>query len=133
MENLKDDERKFEKVTLKMTLAKILVLILNLLTKNEYTVKDSFRFAEEIREQDPKLSLVSLDVTHFLPTFLLMKLLIFASVSSLKTLILLKVLQSQNLNNYYVWLRRSLILYLTAHLLDLPCIPHFCYTMQKTG
>ena len=32
-----------------------------------------------------------------------MKLLIFASISSLKTLILLKVLQSQNLNSYYVW------------------------------
>ena len=43
-------------------LAKFLVLILNPLTKNEYTVKDSFQFAEEICEQDPILTMGSLDV-----------------------------------------------------------------------
>ena len=34
-------------------LAKFLVPILNPLTKNEYTVKDSFQFAEEVCEQNP--------------------------------------------------------------------------------
>ena len=43
-------------------LAKFSVPILNPLTKNEYTVKDSFQFAEEICEQDPTLSTGSLDV-----------------------------------------------------------------------
>ena len=43
-------------------LAKFLVPILNPLTKNEYTVKDSFQFAEEICEQDPTLTMSSLDV-----------------------------------------------------------------------
>ena len=43
-------------------LAKFLVPILNLLTPNEYTVKDSFQFAEEICEQDPTLTMGSLDV-----------------------------------------------------------------------
>ena len=43
-------------------LAKFLVPLLNPLTKNEYTVKDSFQFAEEICEQDPTLSMGSLDV-----------------------------------------------------------------------
>ena len=43
-------------------LAKFLVPILDPLTKNEYTVKDSFLFAEEICEQDPSLSMGSLDV-----------------------------------------------------------------------
>ena len=43
-------------------LATFLVPILNPLTKNEYTVKDSFQFAEEICEQDPTLSMGSLDV-----------------------------------------------------------------------
>ena len=43
-------------------LAKFLVPILNPLTKNEYTIKDSFQFAEEICEQDPTLSVGSLDV-----------------------------------------------------------------------
>ena len=124
-------------------LAKFLVPILNPLTKNEYTVKDSFQFSGQICEQDPELSLGSLDVTHFLLTFLLMKLLIYASMSSLKTLILLKVLQSQNLKNYYVWLQRSLILYLTVyfrnklmvwqwgHLLDLPLLTNFCHPLKK--
>ena len=43
-------------------LAKLLVPILDTLTKNEYTVKDSFHFAEEICEQDPSLSMGSLDI-----------------------------------------------------------------------
>ena len=43
-------------------LAKFLVPILNPLTKNEYTVKDSFQFAEEICEQDPTLFMGSLAV-----------------------------------------------------------------------
>ena len=47
-------------------------------------------------------------LNHFLLTFPLMKLFIFVQISSLKTLILLKVLQSQNLNSYYLWLQRTL-------------------------
>ena len=50
--------------TPKYNLAKLLVPIfpiLDTLTKNEYTVKDSFHFAEEICEQDPSLSTGSLD------------------------------------------------------------------------
>ena len=43
-------------------LAKFLVPILDTLTKNVYTVKDSFNFAEEICEQDPSLSICSLDI-----------------------------------------------------------------------
>ena len=43
-------------------LAKFLVPILDPLTKNEHTVKDSFHFAEEVCEQDPSLSMNSLDV-----------------------------------------------------------------------
>ena len=43
-------------------LAKFLVPILDPLTKNEYTVKDSFHFAEDISEQTPSLSMGSLDV-----------------------------------------------------------------------
>ena len=43
-------------------LVKLLVPILDTLTKNEYTVKDSFHFAEEICEQDPSLSMGSLDI-----------------------------------------------------------------------
>ena len=43
-------------------LAKFLVPILDTLTKNEYTVKDSFHFTEEICKQDLSLSMGSLDV-----------------------------------------------------------------------
>ena len=52
-------------------IAKFLVPILNSLTKNEYTVKDSFQFAEEISEQDPTLSMGSLDVDSFFTNILL--------------------------------------------------------------
>ena len=43
-------------------LAKFLATMLNPLTKSEYTVKNSFLFAEEISEQDPTLYMCSLDV-----------------------------------------------------------------------
>ena len=43
-------------------LAKFFVPILKDFTINEYTVKDSFSFAEEIIEQDSKLFMVSFDV-----------------------------------------------------------------------
>ena len=41
--------------------AKFLVPIINPLTKNKYPFKDSFQFAEEICEQDPTLTMGSLD------------------------------------------------------------------------
>ena len=43
-------------------LAKFLLPFLTPLTQNEYTVTDSFRFAEEICKQDPNLYMASLDV-----------------------------------------------------------------------
>ena len=43
-------------------LAKFLVPHFTPLTKNEYTVSDSFSFAEEIRNQDTQLFMASLDV-----------------------------------------------------------------------
>ena len=97
-------------------LAKFLATMLNPLTKSEYTVKNSFLFAEEISEQDPTLYMCSLDVDPLFANIPLDEtLMIFASISSLEKLILLNGLQSQNLNSYYVWLQRSLILYLTVY------------------
>ena len=43
-------------------LAKFLVLILKLLTSNEFKVKDSFHFVEEIVDQQPDFFMGSLDV-----------------------------------------------------------------------
>ena len=69
---------------------------------------------------------------------------IFTSISYLKTLILLKFSQCNNLNNCNVWLQRCPILYLKVyftnkpmvqqwdHLLDPPWLTHFCHTMWKT-
>ena len=45
--------------------AEFLVPILNPLTKNEYTFKDTFKFAEQICEQDPTLSMGSLYMDSF--------------------------------------------------------------------
>ena len=96
-------------------LAKFLVPILNPLTKNEYTVKDSFQFAEEICEQDPTLSMGSLDIDSLFTNIPLDETIDIASISFLKTLILLKASLNQNLNSYYLWLQRSFILYLTVY------------------
>ena len=43
-------------------LAKFLLPFLTLLTQNEYTVTDSFHFAEEICKQDPTLHMANLHV-----------------------------------------------------------------------
>ena len=43
-----------------------------------------------------------------------MKLLIFASISSLETLVQLEVLQSRNLNKRYIWPQMNPILYLKS-------------------
>ena len=103
-------------------LAKFLVPILNSLTRNGYTVKDSFHFAEEVCDQDPLLSMGSLGIDSFLCTFLLIKLLIFASISYLKTLILLNASQNQKLNNFYVWLEKSPILYSMVYSTSKPMV-----------
>ena len=50
-------------------LAKLLLRILKSLTSNEYTVKDSFAFAEEIVEQDSKIFMGSLDVDSLFTNF----------------------------------------------------------------
>ena len=42
--------------------AKFLVPILELLTTNEYTIKDSFTFAEELQSFDSKLVMASFDI-----------------------------------------------------------------------
>ena len=43
-------------------LAKFLVLILEPLTTNEYTIKNSFTFAEELQSFDSKLVMASFDL-----------------------------------------------------------------------
>ena len=48
--------------TPKYKLAKFLVPILEPLTTNEYTVKDSFTFAEELKSFDSKLVMASFDI-----------------------------------------------------------------------
>ena len=45
--------------------------MLNPLTKNQYTVKDSFQFGDEISEQDSSLSMGSLDVDSLFTNILL--------------------------------------------------------------
>ena len=47
-------------------IAKFLVPVLSCLTSNEFSVKDSFSFANEIVEQDSSFYMVSLDVDSFI-------------------------------------------------------------------
>ena len=89
----------------KDTYNKILAPMLNPLTKKECTVKDSFQLAEEIYRKDPTLSTCSLVVG---PIFTNIARHEAFDVTSLKTLILSKVLQNHNVNKYYVRLQRVL-------------------------
>ena len=59
--------------TLIYKLAKFLVPISKFLTINEYTVKDSFAFAEESFKQDFEFFMVSLDVDSLFTTIPLEK------------------------------------------------------------
>ena len=83
--------------------------------------KIGFASNTQICGQNPTLSRGSFDADFFLPTFPLIKLLIYESISCLKTLILLAVSQSQNLHSYYVWLQISPILYLTVYFTNRWC------------
>ena len=65
-------------------LAKFFVPILKSLTSNEYTVKDSFAFAEEIVEQDSEFFMGSLDVDSIFANIHLKKLLRSALIHFLK-------------------------------------------------
>ena len=65
-------------------LAKVLVPVLKSLTSNEYTVKDSFSFAEEIVEQDSEFFMESLDVVLSLRTSHLKRLLTSTLIHFLK-------------------------------------------------
>ena len=96
-------------------LAKLLVPILNPFTKNECTVKNSFQFAEEICEQDPTLTMGSLDVDSLFTNIPLDETIDICINQLFQNTETVEVLKSQNLNNYYVWLQRSLILHLTVY------------------
>ena len=97
-------------------LAKFLVPILNPLTKNEYTVKDSFQFAGEIYEQDPTLSMGSLDVDSLFTNIPLDETIgicvnqLFENTDTVEDFT-----KSELKNSYYLWLQSSLILYLTVY------------------
>ena len=96
-------------------LAKLLVPILNPLTKNEYTVKDSFESAEEICEQDPILTMGSLDVDSLFTNIPLDENIDICINQLFEITDTVEGLKSQNLSNYYVWRQRSLISYLTVY------------------
>ena len=51
-------------------IAKFLVPMLELLTTNEYTIKDSFTCAEELQSFDSKLAMPAMILSHSLLTFL---------------------------------------------------------------
>ena len=125
-------------------LAKFLVPILNHLTKNEQTVKDSFQSAEEICEQDPTLSTGSLDVDSLFTNISLDETIdicvnhLFENTdtvegftkSGLKQLLSLGTKESYFIFNGLLY---RLMVQQWAHLLDLLLLTHFCHTMKKTG
>ena len=75
---------------------RIFLNLLHLLTKSEYTVKDPFHFAEEIFKQDRALPMGSLDIELLFTNILPDETIDISVHGYLETLILLKILQSQN-------------------------------------
>ena len=65
-------------------LAKFLVPVLKSLSTNEYTVKGSFAFAEEIVEQDPEFFMGSLDFDSLFTNIPLEEILTSALIHFLK-------------------------------------------------
>ena len=126
-------------------LAKFLFPILNPLTKNEYTVKDSFQFAEEICEQDLTLTMGSLDVDSLFTNIPLDETIdicinqLFENTdtvegfkkSELKQLLCLATKESYFIFNGLLYKQTDGVQW--AHLLDLPLLTHFCHTMKKNN
>ena len=124
-------------------LAKFLVPLLNPLTKNEYTVKDSFQFAEEICEQDPTLSMGSLDVDSLFTNIPLDETIDICINQLFENTDTVEGITNSELKQIICLATTCVILYLTVYftnklqqwgrLLDLPLLTHFCHTMKKTG
>ena len=122
------------------------VPILNPLTKNEYRVKDSFQFAEEICGQDPAISIDSLDVDSLFTNILLDETIdicvnqLFENTDTVEGFANLELKQLLCLaakESYFIF---SGLLYkqvdsaaMGSPLGDLSLLTHFCHTMKKTG
>ena len=91
-------------------LAKFLILILNPLTKNQYTVKESVQFAKKICEQDPTLSMDSLDVDSLLTNIPLDETIDICVNQLFENMMLF-----QNFKQLLCLATKSLILYLTVY------------------
>ena len=83
-------------------MGKIFVSLLQHLTSNEFTLKDSFEFPKIICEQDVGLFMASLDVESLLPTFLLRKPSIFVLMSYSKVIVSFMVLTKNKLTRCFL-------------------------------
>ena len=95
---------------------KFLVPILNTLSKNEYKVKITpFQFAEEICEQDPTLSMGSLDLDSLFTNIPIDETIDICVNQLFENIDNVEGFTKLELNNYYVCLQGSPILYLTVY------------------
>ena len=125
--------------TSRYNISKFIVPILNPLTKNEYTVKDSFHFTEEICEQGPTFSMGILDVTNITldETIDICVNQLFENTDSvkdftkseLKQLLCLTTKESYFIFNGLPYKKFDGVA-MGSHL---PLLAHFHHTMTKTG
>ena len=95
-------------------LAKFLVSKLSSITFNEFTVKDSFAFTEEIVRQEGKLFMGSLDVD----SQLLMETINICTNLLYNNVDVIEGINKSELENFYSWLPRNRILCLTIFFTD---------------
>ena len=96
-------------------LAKFLVPILKPLTTNEFTVKGSFHFAEEIVDQQHDLFMGSLDVDSLFTNIPLEETIEICTNELFKETETAEGLNKLSLNNFCLWLLRIHILFLMGH------------------
>ena len=94
-------------------LAKFLVLKRSSLTFNEFNVKDSFAFAEEIVHQDVKLLMSKLDVESLFTNIPLKETINICTSLLYDNVNVIEGINKSELRTFYLWLLRNRILRLT--------------------
>ena len=96
-------------------LAKFLVPILKALTTNEFTVKDSFHFVEEIVDQQHDLFIGSLDVDSLFTNIPLEETIEICTNELFKECETIEGLSKLTFKSFCLWLLRTHILFLMGH------------------
>ena len=98
--------------------AKLLVPILKPLTSNEFTVRDSFHFAEEIIDQETDIFVCSLDIDSLFTDIRLEKIIEICTNELFKESETVERLLNLSLRSFYLWLLKICALFLMEYFIN---------------